>query len=86
MWYCVANLSPHLMYIINVVLPSSDKRVFDNGKSWLSPVEPCRMCMCTQGTIKCHDVMCHALECAGAHTPPGQCCPVCPGQHLTHSQ
>lgn len=56
-----------------------DKNVYGNGKSWVSPVDPCRMCMCTQGTIECHDMICHDLDCDGAYTPPGLCCPVCPG-------
>ncbi|KAG0721291.1 Dorsal-ventral patterning protein Sog [Chionoecetes opilio] len=56
-----------------------EKRVVNNGKSWVSPHDRCRMCMCAQGRVQCNDVVCHALACARAHTPPGQCCPVCPG-------
>ncbi|XP_042225564.1 dorsal-ventral patterning protein Sog-like isoform X1 [Homarus americanus] len=57
-----------------------EARVFEDGKSWQSPVNVCSMCMCTRGKIKCQDVICHRLDCEGAYTPPNQCCQVCPGE------
>ncbi|XP_068201291.1 dorsal-ventral patterning protein Sog isoform X2 [Palaemon carinicauda] len=59
----------------------ADNRVFEDGSSWQSPANTCQMCMCTKGKIKCQDVMCLKLQCEGAVTPPGQCCPVCPSDH-----
>ncbi|KAK7071801.1 hypothetical protein SK128_020608, partial [Halocaridina rubra] len=58
----------------------ADNRVFDDGSSWQSPANPCSMCMCTKGKIKCLDVICPDVNCDGATTPPGECCPICPGQ------
>ncbi|XP_071520088.1 dorsal-ventral patterning protein Sog-like isoform X3 [Panulirus ornatus] len=55
-----------------------DKKVFEDGTSWQSPINPCSMCMCTRGEIKCQDVVCHKLDCEGAYTPPGECCQMCP--------
>ncbi|KAK4298173.1 hypothetical protein Pmani_029456 [Petrolisthes manimaculis] len=57
----------------------TDMRVLEDGTSWPSPLDPCRMCMCSRGTITCHDMVCHTLDCPVPTTPPGKCCPVCPG-------
>uniref|UniRef100_A0A0P4WGX1 VWFC domain-containing protein n=1 Tax=Scylla olivacea TaxID=85551 RepID=A0A0P4WGX1_SCYOL len=62
-----------------------DKKVYNNGFSWVSPHHHCRMCMCTQGVIQCHDRICPTLDCSGAYTPPDQCCPVCPGSMIDES-
>ncbi|XP_069192318.1 dorsal-ventral patterning protein Sog isoform X2 [Procambarus clarkii] len=56
-----------------------EKRVFEDGTSWQSPVNTCSMCMCRRGKITCQDVVCLELDCDGAYTPPNQCCQVCPG-------
>ncbi|XP_037782803.1 dorsal-ventral patterning protein Sog-like [Penaeus monodon] len=56
-----------------------DMNIFEDGTSWPSPVNPCSMCMCSRGVVKCVDFVCPRLECEDAYTPPGECCPVCPG-------
>lgn len=56
----------------------ADNNVFEDGTSWQSPANSCSMCMCTKGKIKCQDVICPKLQCEGATTLPGECCPACP--------
>ncbi|MPC28122.1 Dorsal-ventral patterning protein Sog [Portunus trituberculatus] len=59
-----------------------EKKVYNNGVIWKSPHHNCRMCMCIQGDIKCQERVCPTLDCADAYTPPGECCPVCPGSMI----
>ncbi|XP_076579096.1 cysteine-rich motor neuron 1 protein-like [Chaetodon auriga] len=54
----------------------------ENGKVYASNdmwnPEPCRICVCDQGTAVCEEVICEDLGgCEKTVTPEGECCPVC---------
>ncbi|KAG7236193.1 hypothetical protein INR49_001311 [Caranx melampygus] len=51
-------------------------KVYANNDMW-NP-EPCRICVCDNGTAVCEDVVCEDLgDCQKTVTPDGECCPVC---------
>lgn len=51
-------------------------KVYANNDMW-NP-EPCRICVCDNGTTVCEDVVCEDLgACQKTVTPDGECCPVC---------
>ncbi|KAL5014259.1 hypothetical protein ScPMuIL_008529 [Solemya velum] len=56
-------------------------KIYGDGESWL-PVEgvECHTCYCKRGAIRCHQVMCPAIECDNPVKLPGQCCSTCPDQ------
>jgi hypothetical protein len=50
---------------------------------------PCQYCYCPWGGIgallgevTCVNMTCLDMGCSGAVTPPGRCCPVCPGSQI----
>ncbi|XP_060052517.1 kielin/chordin-like protein isoform X2 [Erinaceus europaeus] len=45
------------------------------GETW--QLEPCVICTCQAGTVRCQGPSCSELSCRESYTPPGQCCPVC---------
>ncbi|XP_067915424.1 kielin/chordin-like protein isoform X4 [Heterodontus francisci] len=46
------------------------------GSHWVSPVNPCHTCVCTQGEVTCLEPECE-VTCQHPAQVPGQCCPVC---------
>ncbi|XP_046678316.1 dorsal-ventral patterning protein Sog isoform X2 [Homalodisca vitripennis] len=49
----------------------------DEGTQWPSRSEPCTMCNCHHGRVKCDPVICPPLPCTNPIQPSGQCCPTC---------
>ncbi|XP_041583933.1 kielin/chordin-like protein isoform X1 [Vulpes lagopus] len=45
------------------------------GERWQP--EPCVICTCQAGTVRCQRPSCPELNCLESYTPPGECCPVC---------
>ncbi|XP_013358713.1 PREDICTED: kielin/chordin-like protein [Chinchilla lanigera] len=46
-----------------------------SGETWHP--EPCVICTCQAGTVRCQGPSCSELNCPESYTPPGECCPVC---------
>ncbi|XP_054286307.1 dorsal-ventral patterning protein Sog-like [Macrosteles quadrilineatus] len=49
----------------------------DEGAQWVSRSEPCTMCNCHHGRVKCDPVVCPTLPCTNPTLRNGQCCPTC---------
>ncbi|XP_070473753.1 kielin/chordin-like protein isoform X1 [Equus przewalskii] len=45
------------------------------GDTWQP--EPCVICTCQAGTVRCQGPSCSELNCLESYTPPGECCPIC---------
>ncbi|KAG9345614.1 hypothetical protein JZ751_008758, partial [Albula glossodonta] len=56
-----------------------NQRMYSNGQDFTDPDEPCQQCRCQDGTVQCTVTQCRPLTCSNPQTPPGQCCPQCPG-------
>ncbi|KAF3688881.1 Kielin/chordin-like protein Cysteine-rich motor neuron 2 protein [Channa argus] len=54
-------------------------RIYSNGQRFTSPDQPCHICICQHGTVACERKPCPPLNCTNSYTPPGECCPKCPG-------
>ncbi|XP_059510514.1 kielin/chordin-like protein isoform X2 [Stegostoma tigrinum] len=52
---------------------------YNRGSHWISAVNPCHTCTCTDGEVLCLPVKCPALSCRQQITKPGSCCPRCRG-------
>lgn len=72
------------MFLVSVATEDEKKgeTCSDNGQ--LHPhndiwkPEPCRMCVCDNGTTICDEVQCETVGiCEKVTIPEGQCCPVC---------
>lgn len=49
----------------------------DEGTQWASTIEPCTMCNCHHGRVKCDPVLCPPTPCSHPALLGGQCCPTC---------
>ncbi|XP_013412584.1 kielin/chordin-like protein isoform X2 [Lingula anatina] len=53
-------------------------KVYRNGQSFISAINPCLRCLCNDGQVNCQEL---AIDCNAPCTHPapvpGQCCPVC---------
>uniref|UniRef100_A0A8C9JUQ6 von Willebrand factor C and EGF domains n=1 Tax=Panthera tigris altaica TaxID=74533 RepID=A0A8C9JUQ6_PANTA len=49
-----------------------------NGQVFTLDDEPCTQCTCQLGEVSCEKVPCQPA-CSDPSTPPGDCCPSCPG-------
>ncbi|XP_060229924.1 kielin/chordin-like protein [Meriones unguiculatus] len=54
----------------------------DHGQEWTAPGDPCRICQCLEGHIRCRQRACASLCPYPARPLPGTCCPVCDGCFL----
>ncbi|XP_034527641.1 kielin/chordin-like protein isoform X1 [Ailuropoda melanoleuca] len=45
------------------------------GETWHP--EPCVICTCQAGTVRCQGPSCSELNCLESYIPPGECCPIC---------
>ncbi|XP_048465930.1 kielin/chordin-like protein [Rhincodon typus] len=52
---------------------------YNGGSHWISAVNPCHTCTCTDGDVLCLPVKCPTLSCRQQITKPGSCCPQCRG-------
>uniref|UniRef100_A0A4X1VZ93 Kielin/chordin-like protein n=1 Tax=Sus scrofa TaxID=9823 RepID=A0A4X1VZ93_PIG len=52
----------------------------EHGQEWTTPGDPCRICQCLEGHIRCHQRECASLCPYPARPLPGTCCPVCDGE------
>ncbi|XP_060698749.1 kielin/chordin-like protein isoform X2 [Hemiscyllium ocellatum] len=52
---------------------------YEGGSHWVSAVNPCHTCTCTDGDVLCLPVKCPTLSCRQQITKPGSCCPLCRG-------
>ncbi|XP_077288027.1 dorsal-ventral patterning protein Sog-like [Arctopsyche grandis] len=51
---------------------------YDDGAQWTSANEPCTMCSCHHGIVRCDAVLCPPPSCGSkAVIYPGECCPRC---------
>ncbi|XP_078582340.1 kielin/chordin-like protein isoform X1 [Branchiostoma floridae x Branchiostoma japonicum] len=55
-----------------------DGQQYQDGHSWVDPINPCMSCQCRQGITTCAEIRC-ITPCANTMSVPGQCCPVCSG-------
>ncbi|XP_060734763.1 kielin/chordin-like protein isoform X1 [Tachysurus vachellii] len=55
-----------------------NQRVYENGQRILEPSEPCNICTCQDGSVRCSSVGCPLVSCSNSFTTPGECCPQCP--------
>ncbi|KAM7245106.1 hypothetical protein CapIbe_003632 [Capra ibex] len=55
---------------------------WEHGQEWTTPGDPCRICQCLEGHIRCHQRECASLCPYPARPLPGTCCPVCDGCFL----
>ncbi|KAF4101146.1 hypothetical protein G5714_017578 [Onychostoma macrolepis] len=55
------------------------QRMYANGQTFRDPDDACKTCTCQDGQTVCGVASCPAPTCANAYTPPGECCPQCPG-------
>ncbi|XP_073706315.1 kielin/chordin-like protein [Garra rufa] len=56
-----------------------NQRWYENGRTFKDPDDACTTCTCRDGQTLCSLAGCLAPTCANAYTPPGECCPRCPG-------
>ncbi|XP_048865507.1 kielin/chordin-like protein isoform X2 [Brienomyrus brachyistius] len=56
-----------------------NQRLYDSGQEFTHPDDTCQRCTCQDGTVQCVMVQCPRVSCPSPLTPPGQCCPRCPG-------
>ncbi|ERE89489.1 kielin/chordin-like protein [Cricetulus griseus] len=52
--------------------------VYNNGQNFTDVDNPCQICHCEDGTVRCSSVNCPATTCTKPQSGPGQCCPKCP--------
>ncbi|KAM4553451.1 kielin/chordin-like protein [Fundulus diaphanus] len=50
---------------------------YDHGAKWRSAENPCEVCSCLEGHVRCEREQCSAPCEHPASPPPGSCCPVC---------
>ncbi|XP_065139710.1 kielin/chordin-like protein isoform X3 [Paramisgurnus dabryanus] len=55
------------------------QRIYENGQKFTDPEDPCTQCTCQQGQVLCAVAGCADPPCSNSYTPPGECCPRCPG-------
>uniref|UniRef100_H3DPF7 Kielin cysteine rich BMP regulator n=1 Tax=Tetraodon nigroviridis TaxID=99883 RepID=H3DPF7_TETNG len=53
-------------------------RIYANGQRFATPEQPCHVCSCQYGSVRCERSPCPPLNCSNSYTPPGECCPKCP--------
>ncbi|XP_055365980.1 kielin/chordin-like protein isoform X2 [Betta splendens] len=51
---------------------------YEHGAEW-RPEDPCDVCRCVEGRVRCEREPCHTPCKNPAAPPPGTCCPVCQG-------
>ncbi|XP_016099501.1 kielin/chordin-like protein [Sinocyclocheilus grahami] len=56
-----------------------NQRLYENGQTFKDPDDACKTCTCQDGQATCGSPACPQPRCANAYTPPGECCPRCPG-------
>ena len=63
-----------------------DGQIYNDRDVWKP--EPCRICVCDEGTVLCDEVLCDdTAGCPDAEIPLGECCPICPnGEHRLPAQ
>lgn len=55
-----------------------EMRFYEEGAQWTSKLDPCIMCNCHHGHVKCDTVPCPPLPLTCTGKPaPGECCPTC---------
>ncbi|KAK9958719.1 hypothetical protein ABG768_010824 [Culter alburnus] len=55
------------------------QRFYENGQTFKDPEDPCVTCHCRDGQALCAAASCIGVTCSNPYTPPGECCPRCPG-------
>ncbi|XP_055277210.1 kielin/chordin-like protein [Moschus berezovskii] len=55
---------------------------WEHGQEWTTPGDPCQICQCLEGHIRCRQRECASLCPYPARPLPGTCCPVCDGCFL----
>lgn len=58
-----------------------DGQNHEEGSSWFSGSTPCISCMCVDGVTTCSEIRCLS-PCVNFINVPGECCPVCAGEHI----
>ncbi|XP_056333779.1 kielin/chordin-like protein [Danio aesculapii] len=53
-----------------------DKK-YRNTESFIDPWDPCRTCVCRDGSVSCSAITCPAVSCQNPFTPAAKCCPEC---------
>lgn len=55
-----------------------NNRIYNNGQRFTTPDQPCHICTCLHGSVRCERRTCPPLNCTNSYMPPGECCPKCP--------
>lgn len=61
-----------------------ESQFFELGAQWTSKADPCTMCHCNLGVVKCDTYKCPATQCPGRMVKKqehGVCCPVCASKY-----
>ncbi|XP_053741751.1 kielin/chordin-like protein [Synchiropus splendidus] len=59
-----------------------NNRIYSDGQRFVTPDQPCHVCICEHGRVECKRRSCPALNCTNSYTPSGECCPKCPDCHF----
>ncbi|XP_067276133.1 kielin/chordin-like protein [Pseudorasbora parva] len=54
-----------------------EKEKYENTQTFYAPSDPCRRCVCQNGSVTCTTVTCPVVSCQNPITPQGQCCSQC---------
>nr|CAB3263131.1 uncharacterized protein LOC104265438 [Phallusia mammillata] len=53
-------------------------QIFQNGDIFTPDSNNCQQCLCSRGSVNCHEMQCPSLLCSNPQPVQGQCCPECP--------
>lgn len=62
-----------------------ESQFYELGAQWTSKHDPCTMCHCHLGKVKCDTYKCPAIHCPVnmvKKTEPGVCCPICASKYF----
>lgn len=62
-----------------------ERQEYEDGYQWPSSHDPCVMCFCKRGKIKCDRIICPPSECESPINVANECCPMCPKYPYPHN-
>ncbi|XP_022245575.1 chordin-like isoform X2 [Limulus polyphemus] len=63
-----------------------EREEYEDGYQWPFSHDPCVMCFCKRGKIKCDRIICPPSECESPINVANECCPMCPkDDHYPHN-
>lgn len=55
-------------------------KTYEAWENFMDPTDPCSECVCIEGMVSCHQVLCLNSECPNPQL--GHCCESCDGKHF----